>query len=1125
MKQTLLFAELARRGVELRLAGDDLLCIAADDALSTELLASIRNMKPAIVEWLRRRESLPGREFVQPLGEGEEVPLSFNQQRLWFLEQLNPGQCGYVMIRAFRVTGSVDPRALQNALTMVASRHKILSTRILVEDEIPLQVIDPSPRVELRHIETPGLSDAEWQAEIERLAAEAGRTPFDITEETLVRGYLLSRSATEHVLLLTLHHIAADDWSWTIFLNEFVAAYSAASSGKELTLPELPISYADYAAYQRASLDSDRVRKQVAYWKEKLGGVLPTLDFPLDKPRPKQQTDRGARARFSIPRKHREALQRMAVHEGATLFMALLAVYKLLLHRYTGQEDIIVGTPIANRNLIETGPLIGFFANTIVIRSTVEGEQSFLSLLRNIRQICLEAYENQDVPFEHIVEIVNPSRDLSRPPIFDTQFALRNVPRETVAIPGLDIEELDVDPRTSKFDMFFFMRDEGEELSLSIEYNTDLFEAETIDRLGRCYTRLVENVVSHGEDPVARIPFLGAEDRALQLYTWNETARAYPLDTTLHELVERQVESVPDKVAVRFGDRTLSYRELNERADSIATELSRRGIRRGALVGVFVERSEHMVSALLGILKSGAAYVPLDPYYPRDRIAYIVENARIAAIVTDEQHQSEAVELHELILRCDGTPADAATPTVPGSAGHSPELAYVIYTSGSTGQPKGVAVTHRNVVNFIHSMAESPGFASSESLLAVTTLSFDISILEVFLPLTRGGTLHVLSRDGSLDASAISTLIDEHDISVMQATPATWELLLASGWKGSDKLRILCGGEAFPRQLADRLLEVVPEVWNMYGPTETTIWSSIARVEPSPRAVPIGRPIANTTMYVLDRYLKPVPIGAVGELHIGGTGVSRGYLHRDDLTGERFVPDPFSDQPESRLYKTGDLARYRTDGMLECLGRIDTQVKIRGFRVELGEIEAALESHDDVSQAIVTAVQSARKDGFDALVAHYVLSNPRVTTHTELRAHLRRALPEYMIPQYYSELEEFPLTPNNKIDRMALAHFRPPSQELDVPRPETESEIWLSRLWQDILGVREVGRYALFFEVGGHSLLAAQMVARVEKERKVRIPLRAVIVSTLSEIATTYLDEHAEPKKRSIVRRLLEKVF
>jgi amino acid adenylation domain-containing protein len=1122
MKQTLVLAELAKRGVTLAMAGDELICRAPAGAMTPEILAAARTLKPNMLDLLRRQQEIAGKESVHKLAPSDDVPLSFNQQRLWFLEQLNPGQCGYVMVRAFRLRGTVSAATIERAIRHVVSRHAILATRIRVENEVPLQIVEPDPPITVETVAN-GASEAEWEGEIQRWAAEVGRTPFDIAEDPLVRAYLLSRTATDHVLLLTMHHIASDDWSWSIFLDELALSYTAFSNESEPSLPEVPISYADYAAHQRAGLRLPKVQRQVAYWKRKLGGVLPTLDFPLDNPRPQLQTDHGARARFAIPSKQREALQALAVREGATLFMALLAVFKMLLHRYTGQEDIIVGTPIANRNLPETARLIGFFANTLVIRSNVTGEQTFLDLLRSVRASCLEAYEHQDAPFEHVVEVVNPPRDLSRPPIFDVQFALRNVPRERIAIPGVTVEEIDVDPKTSKFDLFLFLRDEGDELSLVMEYNTDLFSANYIERIASSYKRLIENVVSYATVSIGEIPMLGQDDRRTQLVAWNDTARTYALDITLHGMVERQAAQTPGAIAIQVGDRRLTYAALEAKAESIAAKLVGMGVGTGDLVGVYMDRSEHMVAALLGVLKAGAAYVPLDPYYPRDRIAFIVQDARIRALVTDQTHNLEAEALHSQVVTC----GDGAAPmSAAGPSRASPhDLAYVIYTSGSTGKPKGVAVTHRNVVNFLHSMAESPGIAARDTLLATTTLSFDISVLEIFLPLTRGAKVYVATRDDSMDPAALARIIADQDVTIMQATPATWEMLVASGWQGSPKLKVLCGGEAFPRKLARDLLGLVREVWNMYGPTETTVWSSTAKVTPSERPVPIGSPIANTTLYVLDKRLEPAPIGAVGELHIGGAGVSKGYLNRPELTDERFVRDPFATDVSARLYKTGDLARYREDGMLECLGRVDNQVKIRGFRIELGEIETALQTHEQVAQAIVTAARSARKDGFDSLVAHYILNNPRALTHSALRAHLRMSLPEYMIPQFYNELEHFPLTPNHKVDRLALAQYRPPSFTAAVIAPETESERYLASVWREILGGGQIARYDLFFEIGGHSLLAAQMVARVENEKHIRIPLRAVVLSNLSEIATSYLDAAAKDTKRpGIMKRLLDQI-
>jgi len=856
MRQTLLLTELARRGVTLTLDGDDLICRGPDGAMTPDLLASVEQLKPSIQNLLRKPADIPLRESVHRLADDDEIPLSFNQQRLWFLEQLNPRQCGYVMIRGFRVSGVVDTSIIEQAIQRVVSRHRILTTQICIKNEVPVQVVTKNPSIQMHTAHCEGVSDNEWAIEIEQLAARAGRDPFDIAEEPLVRAYLLSRNEMDHVLLLTMHHIAADDWSWAIFIKEFATNYSAILDGSKPALSALPISYADYAAHQRASLQSHKVQNQVSYWKEKLDGNLPTLDYPIDNPRPQQQTDHGARANFAISLRHSEALQKLAVREGATLFMALLAVFKVLLHRYTSQEDIIIGTPIANRNLVEVAPLIGFFANVLVIRSTVEPDRSFLELLRSVRANCLEAYENQDVPFEHIVEIINPPRDLNRSPIFDVQFALRNVPRERPNIPGLEIEEFDIDPETSKFDLFFFLREEDDQLSLAIA--------------------------------ITQIPMLEEADRQLQLSNWNDTARDYSTDMTLHGLVERQASETPDAIAVQFRDRQLTYGELEARAERLAVQLIGKGVGVGDFVGVFVDRSEYMVVALLGVLKTGAAYVPLDPHYPEDRIDFILKDAGVTVLVVDEAQRPTAEDRFAqcIIESCDVEgPSSSATRSQPIA---TPNLAYVIYTSGSTGMPKGVAVTHRNVVNFLFSMAEAPGIEKDDTLLAVTTLSFDISILELFLPLCQGARVRVATRDDGLDAFALAQILDKNGVTIMQATPVTWEMLLAAGWSGSEKFKVLCGGEVFPRKLADDLLGLVSEVWNMYGPTETTIWSSIALVEPSKRPVPIGSPIANTTLYVLDNNLEPVPIGAVGELHIGGAGVAAGYLNRKELTDERF---------------------------------------------------------------------------------------------------------------------------------------------------------------------------------------------------------------------------------------------
>jgi amino acid adenylation domain-containing protein len=877
------------------------------------------------------------------------------------------------------------------------------------------------------------------------LATEEARQPFDLVSGPLVRAMLLQLADDTHILLLIIHHISYDGWSAGILLHELTTFYEAFQGGRPAPLAELPIQYADFAVWQREWLQGDRLAEQLAYWKPRLTNV-PTLQLPTDRPRPRLQSYRGAAESARIPRSLLEELKALSQREKTSLFVTLLAAFKALLLRYTGQADIAIGTLIAGRHRSETEGLIGFFVNTLVMHTDLSGDPSFLAALRRVRESYLGAHAHQDVPFEKLVDEVHPQRDLSRNPLFQVLFVLQNAPLSQRTLPGLALSTIELDTGTAKFDLALFAAEGEQGLTLSIEYNTDLFEVATIQRILAHFQTLVAGILDNPQACLSALPLLTPAEQDQILHIWNATQAPYPRGACIHHLIATQASQTPDAVAVVCEGQSLTYEVLQQRANILAYFLQQQGVRPGVLVGLCMERSLDMIVSLLAILKAGGAYVPLDPAYPQERLDFMLQDAQVPLLLTQADLRREIGTGARII--CVDTERETIAQTSPAQEGawvsqppicfSSPDdLAYVIYTSGSTGKPKGVQIPHRAVVNFLWSMRHRPGLTAQDTLLAVTSLSFDIAGLELYLPLTVGARLVIASREVASSGERLVEALDQSGATVMQPTPATWRLLLGVGWSGIPHLTILCGGEALSPDLADQLLPRCAALWNMYGPTESTVWSSIHRVEAQPGPVPLGHPIANTQLYLLDAHLQPVPIGVPGELYIGGAGLSVGYLARPELTAERFIPDPFSAQSGACLYKTGDLARYRPDGTSEFLGRVDHQVKVRGFRIELGEIEAVLERHPLVQQAAVIAWEDTPGNGAaapgDKRLAAYIVPAPADTRTgqnldqqlpqdlvRDLRHYLKGQLPDYMVPPAFVVLETLPLTPNGKVDRRAL---------------------------------------------------------------------------------------------------------
>jgi amino acid adenylation domain-containing protein len=911
--------------------------------------------------------------------------LSHGQQALWFLHRLAPDSGAYNIAGAARIASRLDVAAFERALQALVARHPALRTTFAVNEGQPTQRVHERMDVALQTEQIDGWSDADLESRL----ADAAYQPFNLERGPLLRVKLFSRSVDEHIVLLALHHIIADFWSLATLAPELAAFYSAELRGTTSVLEPLAYQYTDYVRRQRALLSGPEGRQLWNYWRDHLAGSLPTLDLPTDRPRPAAQTFRGASETALVGSALTQRLKAFSKSHGVTLTTSLLTAFQVLLARYSGQSDILIGVTTAGRTHAQTAKTVGYFVNPVVVRADVAASRSGARLLAETRQRLLAAQMRQEYPFSLLVERLQPERDPSRSPIFQALFSMQQLPAEAsdlsafalgaagarFALGDLTLESVVLPQRTAQFDLTLALAETADGLGAALQYNSDLFDSATARRMLDHFQTLLEALVAGADRPIADLPLLRAGERTQMLAAWNATASDYPREQCLHQLIETQAQQRPNAIAAEHEGQTLTYRDLDHRANQLAHYLRQHGVETETRVGLCVERSFDMLVGLLGILKAGGAYVPLDPAYPRERLALMLDDSGAPLLLTQQHLTAQLPPTAAQMICLDSEWADIALmPTTPLASAALPQnLAYVIYTSGSTGKPKGVQIPHVAVVNFLESMRKQPGLSADDVLLSVTTLSFDIAALEVFLPLTTGARVVLIPREVAADGVRLAQRLEQTGATVMQATPATWRLLIETGWRGKERLRVLCGGEGLPRDLAAHLTERSADVWNMYGPTETTIWSATSRITPDAAVITIGRPIANSQMYVLDSQLQPVPIGVSGELYIGGDGLARGYINRPDLTAEKFIPDPFNATPGARMYHTGDVARYRPDGTIECLGRIDHQVKVRGYRIELGEIEARLAQHPAVRAGVVLAQPLPHNANERRLTAYVVL--------------------------------------------------------------------------------------------------------------------------------------------------------
>jgi len=1042
----------------------------------------------------------------------DRLPLSFAQQRLWFLEQMDGELTAYNMPYAWRLRGPLNTEALRRALEEIVRRHEPLRTTFAVVDGEPVQVIRGMERCELPLEDLRGFGPEQQSEEVMRRCREEAERPFDLTRDLMLRTLQLRLGEDEHVLLLTMHHIASDGWSVAVFWRELGFLYEACRGDADAGLPDLPVQYADYAGWQRKQLEGERLAGLLEYWRQQLDGVTP-LELPVDRPRPPRPSYRGARHDFMLGSELFRQLKLLSQGEGVTLHMTLLAAFQTLLSRYSGQDDVAVGTPIAGRNHAALEDLIGFFVNTLVLRTDLSGNPTFRDLLGRVRHISLAAYDHQDLPFEKLVEELHPQRHLNRNPLVQVMFQMLNLSDKGLTLRDLDVARLPQSGGRVRFDLEMYLWQQLEDLRCGIVYSADLFDASTIKRMVEHFVTLLEGIAADADQRISELPLLTEVERNRLLEEWNDTAVTYPFDKCVHELFEQQVERTPDNVALVFQEQRLTYRELDRRASQLACHLLAKDVSPGSLVGICVERSVEMIVGILGILKAGAGYIPLDPRYPSGRLQFILGDTRSSLVLTQNNLATRITEFDGTVVlldRADGPLADPPA-TMPRVEIKSDCVAYIIYTSGSTGTPKGVAVQHAALATHCRVMRDHYRITSSDRVLQFSSFSFDPSIEQIFVPLTCGAPI-VVSSDDDRDPNRLTDLLVREQVTVMNLPTAYWEQWVRNmaNPEHHDTLSalrlVIVGGEAMSPD-AVRVWNRLPlsestTLLNAYGPTEATITTTTHHVTcvPDSGLIPIGRPLPARTLYVLGTHGELVPTGVPGELHIGGHALARGYLNHPALTAERFVANPFDDDPDSRLYRTGDLCRWRADGNLVFLGRIDDQVKLRGFRVELGEIESVLNEDPSVAQSIVTLRED--RPGDKRLVAYCVPVADSALDFSELRRHLLNRLPDYMVPAAFVALDTLPLTTSGKVNRRALPAPDDSWPVLEYVAARDPLEEQLASIWCDVLGIERVGIYDSFFELGGHSLSATQVVSRVRSKLHVELSLRSFFETpTVAELA------------------------
>jgi amino acid adenylation domain-containing protein len=1078
-------------------------------------IASLSPEKRALLDRksLGREATTADRLSIRRRSGDGPAPLSFSQQRLWFLDQFEPGSPLYIVPSAYRLLGKLDTRALEKALTEVVRRHELLRTTFGIIDGSPVQYVRDATEISIPIVDLYGIPSPERDLEARRRIDEEAGAQFDLERGPLFRANLLRMGPNDHILLLTLHHMVSDEWSRGILMRELQSLYKAYREDRPSPLPELPIQYSDYAAWQRERLEGDAFERLLSYWKNCLSGAPSVLELPTDRPRPPIQTFNGSYKRVELSPKLAQGLKALGQGEGATLFMVLLASLQTLMYRYSSQQDIVIGTPIANRTQKEVEGLIGFFVNTLTIRGDLSGDPTFTEFLGQIKEAALGAYAHQELTFEKLVEELQPERSMSHSPIFQVMFALQNVSSGGNGLEDLQVQPISGEGTSAKFDLMLMALEGRDRLGFWLEYNTDLFDEVRMERLLEHFQILLEGIVANPNERISRLPLLSLPERTRLLTEWNAGGSHFPADQCIHELFEMQVDRTPNAVAVVFEDEHITYAELNRRSNQLAHALQLQGVGPESLVGLFIDRSLEMVVGVLGILKAGAAYVPMDPSYPAERLAFMIQDACMVAIVTRKSLLETAPETAAPIVCIDCDAHADLKGSNPAPSISSANLAYVIYTSGSTGNPKGVLITHANVVRLMRSTEGWFHFDDRDVWTLFHSLAFDFSVWELWGPLLYGGKLIVVPYWISRSPEAFHGLLLKEQVTVLNQTPSAFgQLLQTIPVEGSCKdlaiRKVIFGGEALGPANLQRWYDLSgsadERLINMYGITETTVhvtYRQMLHKDVSSGGIsPIGFAIPDLRLHLLGPSMEPVPVGVTGEIFVGGAGLARGYLNRPDLSAERFVPDPFSSEPGSRLYRSGDLARYLPSGDMEYVGRIDHQIKIRGFRIELGEIESALVRHPGVREAVVLA----REGGVEKRLVAYVTARDEALNAGDLRDSLRDRLPEYMIPSAFVFLQDLPLTSNGKVDRKSLPapESAPNGQTTAYIAPRNAIETELAGIFSNLLGKDHIGVDDSFFDLGGHSMIAVRLMIDIEKAFGRKLPLQLLFESaTVGAIA------------------------
>jgi len=1119
-----LLSQIYANNITIQKRGRELVVKAHKDSITPEMGKSISKYKQELLSMLEDESNFK-KEISYPLGKMPEsqrakIPLSFAQQRLWFLYQLEGQNAAtYNLPFTLRLKGKIDSDAFDKSFQQIVDRHEVLRTGFRLEDGLARQVIVDGLNFQVEHREI-------IKSDIDKEIQQHASTPFNLEEAPLLRVSLLKLEEEDHLLLINMHHIVSDGWSNLILVREFSLIYYACLKGLHAPLPELPIQYGDFAYYQREYMQGEVLERSINHWKSKLAGLPPLLQLPTDRPRPVVQSYRGATEKISWPNASTAQLKALCSAEETTLFMMLLAAFQVLLSKYTGSSDIAVGSPITNRTRPEIENMVGFFVNTLVLRSRVNAELNFREFLKQVKDTTLDAYENQDLPFEKLVDALAVDRSQSYSPLFQVMFVLQNVPLESIGLPGVEITQIDTQFEVSKFDLTLSLTDNQGGITGFIEYNRELFGKKTIQRMIGHYIVLLEEIVSNPGKKISELRILTEAERRQLLARWNKKRVDYPTDKCVHQLFEEHAEKSPDNVAAVFEDQRLTYRELNERANHLAHFLIKKNVGPEVLVGICLERSLEMVIGILGILKAGGAYVPIESSIPKERLEYILRDTDIDILISDKflsdriGKQSLEVVNPKTFMRSTMT-APVVNPVCSVSAEN---LCYIIYTSGSSGNPKGVAVTHGNVKRLFESTNKLYGFNSTDVWAFFHSFSFDFSVWELWGALFFGGTLVVVPKVTTTSLEDFYDLIVTNGVTVLNQTPSAFysfqDIVLTKKDKPNSLRLVVFGGEVLDFQRITpwvrRFGDSIPKLYNMYGITETTVHVTYQQITKEiieeKRWDLIGIPLSDLGLLILDSNNSLSPIGVSGEIHVLGAGLARGYLNRPELTKEKFISNPFDDDPSSRLYKTGDLARWLPDGNIEFIGRLDNQVKIRGFRIELGEIESVLSQCEQVKRAVVTVYE--RNDN-KQLIAYVVPVNKKDLEETEVRAFLESRLPQYMVPTAFIVMESIPLTINGKVDRKALPipDFNERIEKKYLA-PTTEIQKKLEKILSEILGLKRVGLKDNFLEIGGNSLMAVQVVARIRKEFEIQIGIRQLFFSPTIEEVAVYID---------LIKRTLDK--